>query len=1085
MKSKLFRLCVLLTICLSTTTLLASHAAFVEGGSAACQLTITPLNQSFPATGGAGNVTINSSEPQCSWTALSNAPWITITSASSGTGNGSVNFTVAPAIGPRSGTLTVAGRTFTIWQSVNPCATPGFALPTPMAPTRGLLQFAIGDFNGDGRFDVITLAYTDQYVLAFAPGAGAGGFGAPQPIPLNFTPQNVTAIKPADFNRDGKLDLLIVSPSSNKVSVLLGNGSGGFGAPMSSDLSSSPPVYPGTPRQTVIADLNNDRNPDIVFCEEYSARLSILIGNGAGGFNPPLIHTPAETSGRGLMLSAGDFNGDGKTDLISLINGSFQFLFLPGDGTGGFGRGSTVSFVDKTVTGVVSPEDLALGDANGDGKLDVVVTSSKGLSITPGNGAGGFAEAVMPLRDQSGSIFLGDFNGDGRTDIALTSAFDLTLLRGLGNGNFAGPLRFTSAADNKRPNTALSLDFNRDGLMDLFLTTTVRNESNPVIGFVVVPGSRNTGFATPQGQAVNLTVNAFALKDLNGDDAPDLLMSYALDPGNSGFAVALGDGAGGFGAPVVNQQGSFVSYAIGDVNGDGKPDLVIAAQLGSASNVVKVWINSGAGAFSPGQQIAPSQTLSNVALADFNNDGKLDLVVNNDRDPSLKIFAGVGDGTFTTLTDRIPVNLIQTFTTGDFNGDGNTDLATWRQFNCDSENGTVFILSGDGRGGLAQTSAVTLAANPKTLVAADLNGDGRADLISTHCRNVEGNGVAVALADQNGGFTPAVNYASGEGGNILIGDINGDGKPDIVASSGLLVLINKGDGSFNDSIRLNSYSNASLGDINGDGTTDIVVSHILGGKSHIFPLLNLSRCLAPDGALAVSAASYSGVKLAPESIAALFGANLTSQTQAATGLPLPTELAGAGVKIKDSANAEHPAPLFFASPGQINFQIPPGASRGTAVISVVKGGAAVATGVIDVTPVNPALFSADASGAGYPAATVLRIKGDGAQSYEPVASYDQTQNRFVARPIDLGPPTDQVFLILFGTGLRHRSALSAVNANIGGENAEVLFAGSQDGFVGLDQINLRLPRSLAGRGEVDVVFTADGKTANAVKVNIK
>lgn len=1081
----LFRLCILLTICLSTTAMPASHAAFVEGGSAACQLTITPINQSFPATGGSGSVAINSSEPQCAWTARSNAPWITITSASSGTGNGSVNFTVAPAIGSRSGTLTIASRTFTIWQSVNPCATPSFALPTPMAPTRGLLQFAAADFNGDNRVDVVTYAFTPQYVLAFSAGAGAGGFETPKPIPLGFTPKNVTAMKAADFNRDGKPDLLFADSTANKVYVLLGDGSGAFGTPLPSDVSSSGPIFPGSSKHLVVADMNNDRIPDVIIGDDFGARLSILIGNGAGGFNPPLPFTPAETFSRALALDAGDFNGDGKVDLIYLIYGSFQFLFLPGNGAGGFDRGALVRFIDKTVTGFVSPEDLALGDANGDGKLDVVVTSSKGLSITPGNGAGGFAEAVMPLRDQSGSIFLGDFNGDGQTDIALNSAFDLALLRGLGNGNFAAPLRFVSAADNRRPNTALSLDFNRDGLMDLFLTTTARDESNPVIGFVVVPGSRNTGFAAPQGQPVNLTVNAFALKDLNGDDAPDLLMSYALDPGNSGFAVALGDGAGGFGAPVVNQQGSFVSYAIGDVNSDGKPDLVIAVQLGSASNIVRVWINSGGGAFSPGQQIAPSQTLSNVALADFNNDGKLDLVVNNDRDPSLKIFAGVGDGTFTTLTDRIPVNLIQTFTTGDFNGDGNTDLATWRQFNCDSENGTVFILSGDGRGGLAQTSAVTLAANPKTLVAADLNGDGRADLISSHCHSVEGNGVAVALADQNGGFTPAVNYASSEAGDILIGDINGDGKPDIVASSGPLVLINKGDGSFNDSIRLNSYHNASLGDINGDGTTDIVVSHILGGKSHIFPLLNLSRCLASDGALAVSAASYSGVKLAPESIAALFGASLSNQTQAAASLPLPTELAGASVRVKDSANVEHPAPLFFASPGQINFQIPPGASSGTAVINVIKGSGAAATGVIQITPVSPALFSADASGTGYPAATVLRIKGDGSQSYEPVAEFNAAQNRFVARPIDLGPPTDQVFLILFGTGIRNRSALSTVNARIGGENAEVLFAGSQDGFVGLDQVNLRLPRALAGRGEADVVLNVDGKSANTVKVSVR
>ncbi|MCI0363865.1 MAG: hypothetical protein L0219_08290, partial [Phycisphaerales bacterium] len=108
--------------------------------------------------------------------------------------------------------------------------------------------------------------------------------------------------------------------------------------------------------------------------------------------------------------------------------------------------------------------------------------------------------------------------------------------------------------------------------------------------------------------------------------------------------------------------------------------------------------------------------------------------------------------------------------------------------------------------------------------------------------------------------------------------------------------------------------------------------------------------------------------------------------------------------------------------------------------------------------------------------------------FEPVAQFDATQNKFVAIPIDLGPETDQVFLILFGTGLRFRSSLSAVNTQIGGPNgvdAQVTFVGAQGGFVGLDQVNVRLSRSLGGRGEVDVALTLDGQAANTVKVTLK
>jgi uncharacterized protein (TIGR03437 family) len=125
------------------------------------------------------------------------------------------------------------------------------------------------------------------------------------------------------------------------------------------------------------------------------------------------------------------------------------------------------------------------------------------------------------------------------------------------------------------------------------------------------------------------------------------------------------------------------------------------------------------------------------------------------------------------------------------------------------------------------------------------------------------------------------------------------------------------------------------------------------------------------------------------------------------------------------------------------------------------------------------------SGEGVAAAVALRVKGDSSLSYEPVARFDPSQNRFVAVPIDLGPETDQVILSLFGTGIRFRATLASVSAKIDGVDAPVLYAGEQGGFVGLDQINLRLPRSLIGRGEIDVVLIVDNKTANTVKIDIQ
>ncbi len=235
----------------------------------------------------------------------------------------------------------------------------------------------------------------------------------------------------------------------------------------------------------------------------------------------------------------------------------------------------------------------------------------------------------------------------------------------------------------------------------------------------------------------------------------------------------------------------------------------------------------------------------------------------------------------------------------------------------------------------------------------------------------------------------------------------------------------------------------------------------------------------------VSAASYVSTPLAPESIVSAFGSGLATATLAAASTPLPTTLAGATVKVRDSAGAERPAPLFFVSPVQVNYQMPAGTANGAATITVTSGDGSVSTGVSQITSVAPGLFTANASGQGVAAALALRVKADGSQQFESVARFDAAQNKFVAAPIDLGPETDQVFLILYGTGIRLRSSLSAVSVKLGGVDAQATFAGALDGFVGLDQVNARIPRSLIGRGEIDILMTADGQAANTARVSIR
>ncbi len=239
----------------------------------------------------------------------------------------------------------------------------------------------------------------------------------------------------------------------------------------------------------------------------------------------------------------------------------------------------------------------------------------------------------------------------------------------------------------------------------------------------------------------------------------------------------------------------------------------------------------------------------------------------------------------------------------------------------------------------------------------------------------------------------------------------------------------------------------------------------------------------------VSAASYNTSALAAEAIVAAFGTSLATSTLGATTLPLPISLTGTTVTIKDSAGIERAAPLFFVSPNQINYQVPQATASGTATVTITSGDGSVSTGSAQLAAVAPGLFTADATGQGIAAAVAIRVKADGSQIYEPIAQLNPAQNKFIATPIDLGPDlgsnTDQVFLVLFGTGFRFRSALSSVTAKIGGLDAAVSFAGAQGELVGLDQLNLRLPRALTGRGVSDVVITVDGKAANTVTVSVR
>jgi uncharacterized protein (TIGR03437 family) len=233
-----------------------------------------------------------------------------------------------------------------------------------------------------------------------------------------------------------------------------------------------------------------------------------------------------------------------------------------------------------------------------------------------------------------------------------------------------------------------------------------------------------------------------------------------------------------------------------------------------------------------------------------------------------------------------------------------------------------------------------------------------------------------------------------------------------------------------------------------------------------------------------SAASFSQTApLTPNGIVAGFGSGLSSNTVLATTIPLPTALDGTEVTVKDANNQTRNAGLFAVTPLQVNYLMPDATANGTATVTVRRNGVDTAQGSATIDSISPSLFSANANGQGVAAALVLR-RSNGMDTFESIVQFNAGANRFDPIDIDLGPDTDTVVLVAFGTGFR-AAAQSAVSATIGGTASPFVATVAAPGFVGLDQANILIPRSLIGRKLVDVIFTASGKAANTVQISIK
>jgi hypothetical protein len=467
-----------------------------------------------------------------------------------------------------------------------------------------------------------------------------------------------------------------------------------------------------------------------------------------------------------IKVKAVDLDKDGKLDLVFFNSGSPVVKTYKGDGAGGF----TFQPVSDTDLGF-SPAG-AVGDFNGDGYPDILAVASgagvEDLVVYLNDGTGSFGAPVRTPTRQSVFSTQGaiaeDFDGDGKTDVVLRTfsqssfrATGIRLFTATTGGRFSGPIIFQPSAI---PNAMAAGDFNRDGAPDII--------SVNFNGSLTIVSAQGGGFNAPRGfdfsppGVVSTQFSATDLKsgDLNGDGAPDLVIAAS---GLSDAVMMFGNSRGAFSDSVpINSgvtDGFPVAIELRDFNNDGKPDLAL---LNSNTRNVVVLLGDGQGGFTPSATFGAGAIARGLVSADFNNDGNLDLVVRG-QSSGLELYLGNGQGGFTQSATGIGGNVVNVlFTTGDFNGDGIADLALFDDLQSQTGNGfNIIILISDGRGGFSEPSNVRGDERLILLRAADLNLDGRDDLIYT--QGFVGDALFVILSNPGGGFGAPVRYQVGGG----------------------------------------------------------------------------------------------------------------------------------------------------------------------------------------------------------------------------------------------------------------------------------------------------------------------------------
>ncbi len=688
-----------------------------------------------------------------------------------------------------------------------------------------------GDFNGDGRPDLLITDGVSSYTgLAYGLGDGRVWPG----INHFRDSGSIRAVELVDVNGDALLDV-VAATSADSVMVMLGNGVG-FDSPTSDTTVID--IGGDNPLELVVAELTGDAFLDVATANNTSNDVVILAGDGTGRFSATTrLATPVGDAGqRPNSIAVGDVDDDGNIDIVTTNNATDDVSLFRGLGNGQYG-GAEI-FTTRVGAGGDNPVDIVITDVTNDGVQDVIVACSTSDDVVVLAASGGnlaapqrFSTLLGDGGDNPTRLAVFDVTQDGVKDLitANSTSHDISILPGLGAGvAFGSPVILSNLAPGDIATSPRELhvgDFNNDSIADI----AVANGSTADVSIFMGSGdgefeemkaysSRNNFL--DGGSPIILKIG-----DINGDGTEDLVMATS-----SSVSAMAGLGDGLFTPLQVDALASVPGSAVGDLDGDGLLDFVsiINTQMQSQIQIYN-------GSFTSLASFATSGTGQHVALGEFTGDSLLDAAFFT---TSQVVYSeGTASGQFDSqLTSSSLPSPVKQSVLADVTGDGALD-SVMSGFGQDA----VLIGSGTGTGSFSAPALVTSSAGssgrtPVSVATADLNGDQKLDIVTA---NRATNDLSVLLGEGSGAFedpliVPTVFGADAANvEDVAIGDFNGDGIPDLSAVNpardSVSIMLGFGDGLF---AAPQTYPVAgqpfslTVADFDGDGIDDLAVASI-------------------------------------------------------------------------------------------------------------------------------------------------------------------------------------------------------------------------------------------------------------------